>query len=208
MKLFPFLLFLVLFKFSDAQTFTAVKDEAALRKKITEASQKLNTIQCDFVQEKNLSMLSEKVVAKGKFYFKRESKIRLEYQEPTKSLLAMNNGKMTMQDDKKTTHTDMHRIKAFQQLNTIIVGSINGTLFSNPDFSVRFSESNSLVKVELKPLAKILKNYLSTIVIILEKKDFTATRLEMNEVSGDNTILSFSNKVINGEVADSLFVVK
>jgi hypothetical protein len=30
----------------------------------------------------------------------------------------------------------------------------------------------------------------------------------MNEVSGDNTILTFSNKVINGLVADSLFVVK
>jgi outer membrane lipoprotein-sorting protein len=199
---------LLLFKTSDAQTFVQVKDEAALRKKIVEASQKLNTIQCDFVQEKNLSMLSEKAISKGKFYFKRESKVRLEYLEPTKSLLAMDNGKMTMQDSKKTTRTDMHRIKAFQQLNTIIVGSINGTLFSNPDFSVRFSENNTQVRVELKPLAKMLKNYLSTIVIVLEKKDFTANRIEMNEVSGDNTILTFSNKQINGPVEDSLFVVK
>lgn len=190
-----------------AQTFTPAKDAAALQQQIAAASKKINTIQCDFVQEKAMSMLAEKAVSKGKFYFKREGKVRLEYLQPQKNLVVMNNGKMLLQDAKKTTQMDMHRSKVFQQLNNIIVGSINGNLYSGKEFTVKLFENGTQVKVELNPLSKTLKNFLNTIVVVLDKKDFTAQRIEMNETSGDSTILTFSQKAINGAVDESLFVV-
>ena len=192
----------------SAQTFTPVKDAAVMQKHIIDASTKISTIECDFTQEKNMSMLADKAVSKGKFYFKKESKVRLEYLHPVKNLIVMNGGKMMMKDDKKTSQMDMHRSKMFQQLNNVIVGSINGSIFTGKDFTVNFSESNSLVKVQLKPVSKMMQNFLSEIVLVLDKKDFTATRIEMNEPSGDNTILSFSTKEINGTVDDALFAIK
>jgi hypothetical protein len=39
-----------------------VADISSFKKQFAEASQKANTIKSDFVQEKNLSMLSEKIV--------------------------------------------------------------------------------------------------------------------------------------------------
>lgn len=191
-----------------AQIFAPVKDAAALKEKIAAASQKINTLKCDFQQEKKLSMLTEKAVSKGKFYFKRDDKVRLEYQQPAKNLIVMNAGKMLTKDEKKTQQTDMHRSRAFQQLNNIIVGSINGTLFSGKDFSVKFSESATQVQVELIPINKMLKNFLSNIVLILEKKDFTAASITMNETSGDATILNFSNKELNPVLLDELFAIK
>jgi len=203
-------LFLFFFSFHCAypQSFAPVKDAVALQKKIIEASAKIFTIQCDFTQEKNMSMLKDKAVSKGKFYFSKPGKVRLDYQQPVKNLIVMNNGKILMKDDKKTTQTDMHRSKMFQQLNNIIVGSINGSLYSGKDFTVSLTESNSAVKVELKPVSKMMKNFLSTIVLVLEKKDFTAIRIEMNEPSGDNTILSFSSREINKPLEETLFAVK
>ena len=189
MKMYRLLLFLISFSAIQglqAQSFAAVKDASALQKKIVDASTKIATIQCDFAQEKSMSMLSDKVISKGKFYFKKESKVRLEYLLPVRNLIVMNAGKMLMKDDKKTQQMDMHRSKVFQQLNNIIVGSINGSLFTGKDFTVSLSESNSLVRVELKPVSKILKNFLSTIVLVLDKKDFTATRIEMNETDYNN----------------------
>ncbi len=193
---------------AQSQNFAPVKDASALRSELTASSQKIESIACDFTQEKNMSMLAEKAVSKGKFYFKKESKVRLEYQQPKKSLIVMNNGKMLMQDDKKTTQMDMHRSKVFQQLNNIIIGSINGSLFTEKDFISKYYETNSLIKVELTPVSKTLHNFISTIVIVLDKKDFTATRIEMNEASGDNTVLLFSEKQINKAMQDSLFAVK
>jgi len=206
--IFLTLLFFVAAQVCVAQTFTPAKDEAGLQKAIIAASKKISTIQCDFVQEKNMSMLAEKSVSKGKFYFKRENKVRLDYQQPTKNLVVMNNGKLMMHDGKKLTQMDMNRSKMFQQLNNIIVGSINGNLYSGTDFTVKLYENATQVKVELRPLSKTLKTFLSTIVIILDKKDFTAQRIEMNEPSGDATVLTFSNKVLNGAVDEALFTLK
>lgn len=192
---------------SFAQTFAPAKDAMVLQQQIATASKKIISLQCDFVQEKSMSMLAEKAVSKGKFYFKRENKVRLEYLQPQKNLVVMNNGKMLLQDGKKTTQMDMHRSKVFQQLNSIIVGSINGDLYSGKEFSVKFFENGTQVKVELKPLSKTLKNFLTTIVIVLDKKDFSAQRIEMNETSGDSTVLTFSGKSVNGAVEESLFLV-
>lgn len=194
--------------FSYAQNFTAAKDAAALQKKMNEASKKINTIQCSFVQEKNVSMLTEKSIAKGKFYFERESKVLLDYQQPVKNQIVMNGSKLVLKEGKKTTEMDVTRSRIFKQLNSIIVGSINGSLFSSNEFSVQLFENSSSVKAELKPNAKMMKKFISTIVIVLDKKDFTATRIEMNETSGDNTILTFSNKQINGTLDNAMFSVK
>ena len=153
-------------------------------------------------------MLTEKSVSKGKFYFKRNDRIRLDYSQPTKNLIIMSAGKMLIQDGKKSQQMDMHRSKAFQQLNAIIVGSIDGTIFNGKDFLCQFYETHTVVKVELKPLSKMLKNFLSTIVLVLDKKDYTASRIEMNETSGDNTILTFTNKTLNTPLADTLFAIK
>ncbi len=191
-----------------AQSFLLVKDIAALENKLHEASKKTTTIQCSFSQEKNISLLTEKSIAKGKFYFKRESKVMLDYQQPIKNQIVMDGSRLVLKEGKKITEMDVNKSRVFRQLNSIIIGSINGSLFSSKEFSVQLLENSTLVKAELKPTAKMLKKFISSIVILLDKKDFTATRIEMNETSGDNTILTFSNKVINGEVNDSLFAVK
>src|SRR5688572_8181027 len=122
LKFFPAFCLLFLVGAIQAQTFTPVKDAADIQKKVTAATQKITSIQCDFTQEKNMSMLADKAVSKGKFYFKKDSKVRLEYLQPAKNLIVMNSGKMLIKDDKKTTQTDMHRSRMFQQLNNIIVG--------------------------------------------------------------------------------------
>lgn len=210
MKLKPFYTLLIaLFALNTvhAQTFTPAKNAALLQQSIITASKKINTIQCDFVQEKTMSMLAEKAVSKGKFYFKRENKVRLEYLQPSKNMVVMNNGKLMMHDGKKLTQMDMNRSKMFQQLNNIIVGSINGNLYSGKDFTVKLFENAGQVKVELSPLSKTLKNFLSTIVIVLDKKDFSAQRIEMNEPSGDSTVLTFTSKALNGNVNEALFTL-
>src|SRR5689334_13913805 len=112
-KFFSAFCFVLLAFAVQAQTFTSVKDAVDIQKKVTAATQKITSIQCDFTQEKNMSMLADKAVSKGKFWFKKESKVRLEYQQPTKNLIVMNNGKMLIKDDKKTTQTDMHRSRMF-----------------------------------------------------------------------------------------------
>ncbi len=192
---------------SIAQTFTPVKDDTYIRKKFTEVSQATTSIKSDFVQEKNLSMLAEKVTSKGVFYFKQKNMVRLEYTQPFKYLLVMNNGKATIKDETKTTQMDMHRTKIFQQVNTIIIDCVHGSALTNPNFKVTISESKNQLKLDMKPIAKGMKEFFDNIVIFIDKSDYSVLKMQMNELSGDNTIITFTNKEINGNIADNLFAL-
>jgi outer membrane lipoprotein-sorting protein len=207
MKINNLFLFLLISFGSFAQTYTPVKDDAAIRKKFTEVSQATTSIKSDFVQEKNLSMLAEKVVSKGVFYFKQKNMVRLEYTQPFKYLLIMNNGKATIKDEAKTTQMDMHRTKIFQDVNNIIIDCVQGKALSNPNFQVKVYENKNQLKLDMKPTAKGMKEFFDNIVIFIDKSDYSVLKMQMNELSGDNTIITFLNKEINGNIADNLFAL-
>jgi len=202
-----FLLFMCLSVITMAQSFAPVKDETSTRKKIAEIGKTSNSIKADFVQEKNLAMLSEKITSKGTFYFKKDNKVRLEYHQPFKYLLVINDGKILIKDDAKSTQMDMHKNKIFQEVNNIIISCVNGSAIGSTDFDVKMLENAGQLKLEMKPIAKGLKDFFSSISIFIDKKDYSVNRIEMNEVSGDNTIINFSNKELNGNIDDKLFSV-
>lgn len=203
------LLFLLSFAFAStyAQSFAPVKDEAAVRKRFAEVSQATKSIRSDFTQEKNLSMLAEKVESRGVFYFKKPNMVRLEYTQPFKYLLIMNNGKATIKDDSKTTQLDMHKTKIFQQVNNLIVDCVQGSALNNSNFQVKIYENATQLRMDMKPLAKGLKEFFSDIIIFIDKTDYSVNKMQMNELSGDNTVITFSNKKINGDIPDAVFTV-
>ncbi|MCW3128342.1 MAG: outer rane lipoprotein carrier protein LolA, partial [Bacteroidetes bacterium] len=150
-------------------------------------------------------MLAEKVTSKGVFYFKQKNMVRLEYKQPFRYLLIMNNGKATIKDDSRTTQMDMHNTKIFQQVNSIIVDCVQGSALNNTNFQVKMSENTHQLRLDMKPTSKGLKEFFESIVIYIDKKDYSAVKMQMNELSGDNTIITFSNKEINGNIPDALF---
>ena len=191
-----------------AQTFIPVKDVTAIQKKLAQTSQSTVAIKSDFVQEKNLSMISEKVISKGYFYFKKDNRVRLEYTKPFKYLMVINNGQILVKDDEKSTQIDMHKNKIFQEVNNIIINCVKGNVFNGGDFTVSAFESPTQIKLEMVPVSKGLKDFFQSIFLFIDKSDYSAVRIVMNEISGDNTIINFTNKEINGKIDDALFAVK
>lgn len=209
MKKINFLVsFLLLNLVSFAQAgFTAIKDEAKVKAQFAEVPTKVKTIQADFVQEKNLSALTEKLISKGIFYFEKDNKVRLDYNTPFKYLMVMNNGKMLIKENGKTTKMDLRSNKVFEQVNRIMTDCVSGNALNNPSFSTKVLENGTLYKLEMTPTAKGLKDYFAMINIFIDKKDFTATRLELNEKTGDKTTIVFSNKSLNKTMDTGLFKV-
>ena len=85
------------------------------------------SIKSDFVQEKNLSMLSEKIISKGKFWFKKESQVRMEYNQPFQYLMIMNKDKVYVKDGQKENKISTKSNKLFQQINKIMIDCMQGT---------------------------------------------------------------------------------
>ena len=187
--------------------YSPVSDLAKFKTDFSAASQKTAAIKSDFVQEKNLSMLSEKITSKGKFWFKRDSRVRMEYTQPFQYLMILNKDKVYVKDGQKENKVSTKSNKLFQQINRIMIDCMQGTTLDNADFKTRVFENKNTALVELTPVTKGLKELFRTINVVIDKKDFSVSSIEMLELSGDNTILRFTNKELNASIADALFTI-
>jgi outer membrane lipoprotein-sorting protein len=188
--------------------YSPVADPAKFKIDFSAATQKTLSIKSDFVQEKNLSMLSEKITSKGKFWFKKESQVRMQYSLPYEYLMILNKDKVFIKDGQKENKISTQTNKLFQQINKIMIDCMQGTALNNPDFKTRLFENKTNSLIELTPVTKGLKELFRSINVIVDRKDFSVSSIEMLELSDDNTIIRFTNKELNAAIPDSLFTIR
>ena len=68
--------------------------------KITQVSNEMNTMQCDFTQVRELVFMDDKITSEGKMAFKKPNKIRWEYTKPYQYVFSMDgqNVRLTSND--------------------------------------------------------------------------------------------------------------
>lgn len=203
--------FTLIFGFHSARAqyagFKPVMDLTAFKKQFALESAKVMSITSDFTQDKTLTALTEKITSSGKFWFKRNNRVRIEYQRPFSYLMIMNGDKMRVRDNEKENTINVKSNKLFQQVNRIMIDCVQGTIMDSKDFTTKVFEDDEVYLLEMTPTAKTLREFFQTIQLTVEKRDYSVKSIEMNEPGGDKTIISFKNKKLNEQVADAVFAL-
>ncbi len=204
--------YLILFFLFIANTafaqYKPVPGNDAFRSQFTAASSGINTISADFTQVKTLAVLSEKLTSKGKFYFKKENQVRMEYTSPYQYLMVINGSKVSIKDGSKTTTMSARSNKMFQQINQLMMDCMRGTVFENKNFSVRLFEDADTYLAEMTPVTKQMAGLFKKVNVIMNKNSFIVSRVQMFEPSGDYTSMNYSNQKLNASLPDALFTIK
>lgn len=184
-----------------------VADKEAFKQKFTAESTRIHSVSSSFTQVKVLAALTEKITSEGKFWFKKSNKVRIEYLKPFSYLMIMNGDKVLLRDGQKENRVNTKSNKLFQQVNRIMVDCMEGTIMNSKDFAIQAFENDKTYLLELTPNARALKSFFSTVVLIVEKKDYSVESIDMNEPGGDKTTLIFTNKKLNTQIADETFAL-
>lgn len=188
--------------------YKAVANASAFRTNYTKAAANTQSIKSNFHQEKNMSMLSEKISSDGLFYFKKNNKVRMEYTKPYKYLLVINGDKILIQDQQKRKVYSAGDNKLFKVINNVIVDCVQGKALDSKDFTTKIYESDKGYCLDLVPQAKEMHKLFTTIRLFIGKDDFAIDQLEMHESMGDTTLITFVNKQLNTAISDEVFAVK
>lgn len=187
--------------------YRAVSDLPSFKKQFKTGSAAVLSIHSNFTQEKILTALTEKITSTGKFWFKRSNKVRIEYIKPFVYLMVMNGDKMLVRDDQKENRINVKSNKLFQQVNRIMIDCVQGTILDSKDFATTVFENDNVYLLEMTPSSKALREFFQTIVLTVEKKDYSANSIEMNEPSGDKTTILFTDKKLNTQISDAVFAL-
>lgn len=187
--------------------YTLLSNTEGFRQQFAAAAEKTESIKSDFIQEKNLSVLSQKIVSRGKFWFKRGNKVRMEYTTPFTYLMILADNHIYIRDGQHENDLSSKSNKLLGQINRLIVDCVKGTVLSNPDFHVRIFDGAQTYLLELSPVSPGLKDLFQNVRVVLDKKDFSASAIDMQEPSGDYTNITFVHRELNTPIPDALFTI-
>lgn len=192
--------------FGQNIVFKKVENEATFRQKMEETTLSTYSISSEFVQEKQLSFMEEPIVSTGQFFFKKEQKIRWEYQQPFSYIVILNGSDLLIDDEGHTNEIDLKGNKTFQEINTTINNSLQGKVWGNTkDFTPILLENETLYLIQLVPQTAQMKAYFTKIEVFFDKKTYQLEKVILSENGGDFTKIAFKNRIINEEIRDALF---
>jgi len=187
--------------------YVRVSDPALFKSKFASVAGQTKSIRSEFTQEKTMTMLSEKIVSNGKFFFKKDNKVRMEYLTPFKYLMIINGSKVYIRDGAKESTISTSGNKIFKQVSQIMLDCVSGNMLSNPDFKTAVYENKTAYLIEMTPITKGMMEFFSQIFVYVDKSDHQVSKVQMIELSGDFTILNFTKKEMNSELPESLFIL-
>lgn len=163
------------------------------------------TLTTDFVQYKHMDFLSKDIETSGKMSFKSPGMLLWQYTKPYQYSVVFKNNKIAINDAGKKSAMDMGSSKMFNKLNKLIVGSVNGDMFDENEFTISFFKTTEYNITKLMPKDATLKKYIKQMELYFDKKGNMVSQVKMTEPSNDYTTIVFKNKVTNAQIADSVF---
>lgn len=184
-------------------------NEAQVKTDISQAAAALQSLQCDFVQTKYVSLFNDQLVSRGVMYYQQGNKLHWEYTFPYAYTFVLNGSQVVLRNRQRSDVIDVKQNKLFREIVKIMMNSVVGKCLSDDkDFNVLIRVTPSEYQAEMVPLRKDLKQLFQTIVLHFDRRKKLVTQVELIEKKGDKTLIQLSNMKTNVPIAESLFAIR
>jgi outer membrane lipoprotein-sorting protein len=187
-----------------AQDWNVLNSDASELSELKSALAKMESISGDIEQVKSFAFLNNKLVSKGKFYFQQDNKLRWAFNDPIEYIILINENSMRLKEEgEEKKYKGMNQI--LRQVKEIILGCIDGSIMSNSNYKTEFSRSEELIRIQLKPKSKNLKEFIQQIDVQFSIDGAVLRNVVLTDPSGDLTNIQFSNIESNKRIDEKLF---
>jgi outer membrane lipoprotein carrier protein len=197
-----FLLVSTLF-FAQNTAMTGAEAKAFVTK-VSSETKEIKSLQADFTQTKKMDFLDKSIVTYGRMSLKTPNILSWKYLKPYQYSIIFRDNKIFINDQGKKSSVDA-KSKTFEKINKLIVGSSNGQMFNDPEFSVTYLKNANFNIAKFTPKSAQLLKYIKQIELQFPKNQSTVSQVNMTEASGDTTNIVFKNTKINAPISASEF---
>lgn len=162
-------------------------------------------------QEKQLSLLGEKIYIDGIVTMKKPNMLRWDIVKPAKSITVIDGKEMTVYHPEAkeaqvyTLSGNLIARNTLRFFTTALSGSLSEM---EKSFSVNISRKEGEIVIKLIPLSKIAGRYLSSIIVYYKEETGLPLGFEMTTPKGDKTVTRLSNITVNPEIDTGTFSIE
>ena len=167
---------------------------------------KIKTLKTLMTQEKNIALFSEPIVSTGFCIFKSPDKLRLDFIEPFKSSLIINNSQIFKYEFFQDNWQKLDI--GNKEMMLLIMENITSWLkgkFKDPDLYEICVFKNKNTTILLTPKADEFKKFISSFELGLNREMNGLEYIIINETKNNYTKIQFHNDEINKEISDIIF---
>ena len=183
--------------------------EAQMRREIQAVAQSVKSMQCDFEQTKQLSLLNDRLVSKGRMSYRQGDQLCWEYLSPYSYAFILNGSQVLLRNDRRSKVIDTRQNKQLRELVHIMMTSVMGSsLTSGKDFHVTLKAEDGQWVATLQPQRRDLRRMFRQVRLFFDKSRKLVSRVELTEKKGDMTVIELKNVKTNVPIADETFKSK
>ena len=178
----------------------------ALIERVVERQRALRTLEAEFVQLKESSLLLEAVESTGDFLFRAPDLVRWDYRQPDSMVV------LFAQDTVTTYHpaqarAEQIKVSSKQRRFVRVLAGTQPLDDLTSHFSITLADPGGRAhyRLTLRPIGNIVSKKLQSVEIEIDRELFLPVVIEYNEADGDSTRYEFKKMVINPEIDDSRF---
>ncbi len=209
MRFKVYLTFLLALMMWVPRSFAEPLEIAPVLAELKQAAAETETLTSNFVQEKNLSIFSEKLLSQGRFAYQKPDRLRWELVSPVASGFVLH-GKQG-----KRWNGLSREQGSFSVENDLIMGMIAQQLLAWARVDLEWLQnryqmellSTEPVSLRLYPRDAGEAEFIEYLQILFAKNRSHVAEVLMVEKEGDSTRLSFTDVRINSELAPAVFTV-
>lgn len=207
--IYTFLLVVFCLPLAAQKDLTPLASVTAFQERLKKEAASLSSIESDFTQEKFLDVFNEKIVSKGRFYYKQENMIRMDYTSPIDYQIIINGQKLKIVSEGKSNVVNLGSNQMMNEMKGMLAACMIGDLtVMSSAYRLEYYESPSLYVVKIRPVSKSVQAYISEIIISIDKKDMSVQTLRLSENAKDYTEYHFTNRKYNTLANDEMFVIR
>lgn len=179
---------------------------ADFNKSLKQKSDATSSLECDFVQEKNLEMLRKKMISKGTFRFRKEDKIAFMYEEPLKYYMIINGTKLKIENNGRVQTVELKSNPLMKEMKGLIQASFLGRLSEmGSSYRISYFKKGNVFIVEILPANKSVSGMIRMITVTFDKSSMNVSQLQLDEGAGSSTVYMFSGQKFNTLKGDEKF---
>jgi outer membrane lipoprotein-sorting protein len=193
----------VMFFLLQRTSFAAEEQLSEFFQEIQNASAKVQSFSCKFVQEKRMALFSEPVIFHGKLTVIRPDRLRWEFTDPVPSALIFN-GKSGMRCNDKAPPSQFD-LQSDPIMRTV---AEQLWLWLGGDYSKlqeKYEMSTKETALIITPKDKKAAEYIGSITITFNRESKQPDSVVITESGGDRTEMIFNSYVLNGPIAEDNF---
>lgn len=151
-------------------------------------------------QEKSFAFLDDKLVSTGYFIYKKENRLRWQFNEPIEYIILIHDNAMRLREaGEEKQYKGVNKI--LRQVREIILGCIDGSIIDNPSYKASFSGNSNSLKLEMQPKDRQLKEFIQRIEVEFAKQGNRIRSVRLTDPSGDETHIHFTD-IRTGQTID------